>query len=225
MLDRTVANPSTSPGILDLAASVSAVSESGGAGAGWSRSAEGLFRTGAVLAVVVGLVDAVNGLTRHDGQAVVGITDAAWPPIEASEHLDGPFARVWSSDLSRIDASLSRVDRWGTLLLVAVLLALIARHCRVTTSRVTTWARVPGPSLTAAIALTPVLAVAPMWFQHVAAEVVLADLGSPPGYVPHTWVRWGWLVVGAALLVVRAVARRRGDVSHNRPAAPGARLH
>ncbi|GEM_PF-5147541 len=189
---------------------MSAVSESGGGRPGGSRSAERLSWTGAGLAAAVGLVDAVNGLTRHDGQAVVGLTDAAWPPIASSEHLDGPFARVRSADLSRVDAALSRLDLWGTLLLVAAFLALVALHCRATTPRVTTWARVPGRYLTAAIALTPVLAVAPTGFQHVAAEVVLAGLGSPPGYVPHTWVRWGWLAVGAALLVVqrgRAPAR------------------
>ncbi|GEL45322.1 hypothetical protein CHO01_04380 [Cellulomonas hominis] len=160
---------------------------------------------------VIGLVYAVNGLTRRDAQPLVTLTDAAYPPLPDTEveHLALPLARVWVLDLTRPEASLARIGLWGGLLLTAAFVALLALHARHTDRRASGRLVAPGPYLTAAAATSVVLAVAQPLLQRFGAELALASIGSPPGYVPHTSVPWGWPVLAAALLLGTRVTRRR----------------
>lgn len=160
---------------------------------------------------VTGLVYAANGLTRHDAQPLVTLTDAAYPPLPDNrvERLGGPLARVWVGDLSRPEASLARVGLWGPLLLTALLLALLALHAGLTDRQGSGRLVAPGPYLAAAAVTSVVLAVAQPLLQRFGAELALASIGSPPGYVPHTSVPWGWPVLAAALLLGKQITRRR----------------
>jgi hypothetical protein len=154
-------------------------------------------------------VYAVNGLTRHDAQAVVTLTDAAHPPLpdNAVEPLGGTLARVWVHDLTRPEASLARVGRWGILLLVAAFLALLALHARRTDRRAS--GRLVAPYLTAACAAGVAIAAGQPLLQRLGCGMALASIGSPPGYVPYGTVPWGWPALGLALLLASQVARQR----------------
>ena len=172
---------------------------------------EVLLWTLAAACVGLALVYGLNGLTRHDAQPVVTLTDAAYPPLpdNAVEHLGGALARVRVDDLSRPEASLARVGRWGTLLLVAAFVALLALHARRTDRRASGRLVAPGPYLTAAAAVGVVVAAGQPLLQRLGGEVALAAIGSPPGYVPHATVPWGWPVLAAALLLATQVTRGR----------------
>jgi hypothetical protein len=176
-----------------------------------SKTGGVLLWTVAVVCAGLALVYAVNGLTRHDAQATVTLTDAAYPPLpdNAVEPLGGTLARVWVGDLTRPEASLARVGRWGTLLLVAAFLAVLALHAQRTDRRASGRLVAPGPYLRAAAAVSVAVAVGQPLLQRLGSAVALASIGSPPGYVPYGTVPWGWPALGLALLLASQVARRR----------------
>ena len=168
------------------------------------RSAtEDLLRVASASAAGLGVVYAVNGLTRKDAHPTVTLTDAAYPPLADHhvESLGGPLAEVWVSDLTRVESSVARIGLWGTLLLVAGFVALLALHAGHADRRAAGRLVAPGPYLQAAAVAAVVVAVAQPLLQRLGGEVVLAAIGSPPGYVPHGTVAWFWPALAALLLL------------------------